>query len=66
MRSTKSSFPLSNSLLQAMIIGKENEMLKLIFDELKSYTEYHFTAEEQYMTQIGYPFTESTRPRTRY
>lgn len=48
----------SNSLLQAMINGMGKEVLELLFEKLGDYTDHHFTDEEQYMEQIGYPDLE--------
>lgn len=48
----------SNSLIHAMTIGKGNEVLTTLFDELKGYTAYHFSDEEEYMESIGYPQLE--------
>lgn len=48
----------SNSLIQAMVLGKGKDVLGTLFDELKEYTVYHFTDEERYMEEIGYPHTE--------
>ncbi|MBI9080587.1 MAG: hemerythrin family protein [Pseudodesulfovibrio sp.] len=49
---------LSNSLIQAMTVGKGKEVLQLLFEEIKGYTAYHFADEERYMRQIGYPHQE--------
>ena len=48
----------SNSLIHAMTLGKGAEVLQDIFEELKSYTAYHFADEERYMKHIGYPSLE--------
>jgi len=45
----------SNSLIQAMALGKDVEVLGKLFEELKGYTSYHFDDEEKYMESIGYP-----------
>lgn len=49
----------SNSLLQAMTVGKGEDILHDLFEELKDYTLYHFEAEEQYMITIEYPHLEA-------
>jgi len=54
----KELISLSNSLIQAMINGKGADTLQYLFDELKNYTVYHFSDEERYMEQIGYPHLE--------
>jgi len=51
----KKLITLSNSLIQAMAVGKGADVLQLLFEELKGYTAYHFEDEERYMEQIGYP-----------
>ncbi|WP_319471228.1 bacteriohemerythrin [uncultured Pseudodesulfovibrio sp.] len=52
---------LSNSLIQAMTIGKGKNVLSEFFEELKAYTVYHFHDEEKYMQDIGYPQFEQHR-----
>lgn len=44
-----------NRLHDAMKSGKAKEMQKKILDELISYTNTHFTAEEKIMAQHSYP-----------
>lgn len=51
----------SNSLIHAMTVGKGEETLKTVFNELKSYTIYHFADEEKYMKELGYPHLEEHR-----
>lgn len=46
---------LCNSLIRAMTLGKGENTLKTVFNELNDYTVYHFTDEERYMKEIGYP-----------
>lgn len=46
---------LSNSMLQAMVVGKGQDVLEETFGELKKYTEYHFADEEKLMEQLDYP-----------
>lgn len=45
---------LINELHEAMKSGEGNDRLVSILDELKSYTEYHFSAEEELMAEEGY------------
>lgn len=47
-----------NELHDAMIIGKGKEVMANVFDELVSYTVYHFGTEEKYFDQYGYPEAE--------
>ncbi|MGV0952231.1 MAG: bacteriohemerythrin, partial [Azonexus sp.] len=44
-----------NDLNDAMQEGKANDVLAKILRELVSYTKTHFTAEEKYLEQYGYP-----------
>lgn len=46
---------LINDLHDAMKAGKGKEVTELILDELISYTDYHFKAEEKLMKQHAYP-----------
>ncbi len=55
----KQLISLSNSLIQAMTIGKGNEVLTTLFEELKAYTLYHFEDEEKYMASMNYPQLEN-------
>jgi len=43
-----------NRLYNAILDKDTTNCYDLIVDELISYTDYHFTAEEQYMNKIGY------------
>lgn len=52
---------LCNGLIHAMILGKGEETLTTVFNKLKDYTVYHFTDEERYMEEIGYPHLEEHR-----
>lgn len=45
---------LINELHDAMKSGEGNDHLVSILDELKEYTEYHFSAEEELMAAEGY------------
>jgi hemerythrin len=51
----KQLFKLLNDLHEAMTVGKSKEVLGSIFDQLVSYTQYHFSAEEKLMRDNGYP-----------
>lgn len=62
----KKLISLSNSLIQAMTIGKGNEVLAPFFDELKAYTVYHFEDEEKYMESIEFPHLEAHRKAHTY
>ncbi|HOW04772.1 bacteriohemerythrin [Methanospirillum hungatei] len=46
---------LINTLHDAMLEKKGKEVLGKILDELAAYTVYHFSTEEKYMEQCGYP-----------
>jgi len=50
-----------NDLHSAMLKGKGKETLSQIFEELKTYTLYHFAAEEKQMEQAGFPELEAHR-----
>lgn len=45
---------LINELHDAMKSGEGNDHLVSILDELRDYTEYHFSAEEEVMAEEGY------------
>lgn len=44
-----------NELYEAMQAQKTNEVLGQIINKLVNYTKVHFTSEEKYMEQYGYP-----------
>ncbi|MCX7141786.1 MAG: bacteriohemerythrin [Proteobacteria bacterium] len=46
-----------NKLDAAMRLGKGRDLTEKILDELVEYTRKHFSAEEEYFTKFGYPFT---------
>jgi hemerythrin-like metal-binding protein len=46
---------ISNSLLRAMQEGRNKNDIAKILHELREYTVFHFTNEEEYMRSIGYP-----------
>jgi hemerythrin len=46
---------LVNNLNEAMKQGRARDELVLVFDALAHYTQMHFTSEERFMEQIGYP-----------
>lgn len=48
-----------NRLFQSNEQGASYEQLRKIIDELASYTVEHFTREEAYMAQVGFPDTET-------
>ena len=48
-----------NELADAMAVGKGRKSLSLTLDRLIRYTEYHFTTEERYFAQFGYPEAEA-------
>ncbi|MCI4626273.1 MAG: Flp pilus assembly complex ATPase component TadA [Candidatus Magnetoovum sp. WYHC-5] len=50
----KKLFEIVNSLKKAVTEGSNEDMLSTLFDGLKSYAEFHFTAEEQIMRSYGY------------
>lgn len=54
----KKIIDLSNGLIQAMIHGMGDDVVKDIITELKDYTRYHFETEEAYMREIGFPSYE--------
>lgn len=44
-----------NELYEAMQSGKANDLIGQIINKLVNYTKTHFTTEEKYMSQYGYP-----------
>ena len=46
---------LINDLDEAMRVGKGKEMLGKIVSELAGYAQVHFSTEEKYFDQFGYP-----------
>lgn len=50
----KALFDILNRLFENCLNIDAVNCLEPIVDELLSYADYHFTAEEQYMRQIGY------------
>lgn len=46
---------IANSLLRAMQEGRKKNDFAKILHELREYTVFHFTNEEEYMRSIGYP-----------
>lgn len=46
---------LINALHDAMRSGQGKDALEKTLGELAAYTQYHFTAEEEYMQKFGYP-----------
>jgi hemerythrin len=50
----------------AMIEGHGDEAVNSIMDQLASYTEYHFSAEEEFMEQMNYPELESHKDQHVY
>ncbi len=52
---------LINDLHDAMKAGKAKSILEGILDELESYTEYHFKAEEDMMKKHAYPELENQK-----
>jgi hemerythrin len=44
-----------NALHDAMRSGQGKDALEKTLGELAAYTQYHFSAEEQYMQKFGYP-----------
>lgn len=50
----KRLFEIFNKLYKSCLDKNNNISLGPIIDELVSYINYHFTAEEQYMISIGY------------
>lgn len=44
-----------NALHDAMRSGQGKDALETTLGERAAYTQYHFTAEEQYMQKFGYP-----------
>lgn len=48
-----------NDLHEAMRRGEGKSKLSQIFNDLRSYTQYHFKAEEKQMAMAGYPGLEA-------
>jgi hemerythrin-like metal-binding protein len=46
---------LINNLYDAIKIGKGNQAIDIIIDEVIRYTEYHFEFEENLLSKYGYP-----------
>lgn len=46
--------------------GDDKEAIQSILNELADYTSYHFTAEEEFMEQIGYPKLEEHKSEHAY
>lgn len=44
-----------SELYDAMQTGKANDVIGTIINKLVNYTKTHFTTEERYMSQYGYP-----------
>ena len=61
----KRLFALIDRLYQAMRAGTTGSELAAIFDELASYTGYHFTAEEAAFDHFGYPGCERQKAQHR-
>ncbi len=57
----KKLIDLINTMHEAMKSGHGRDRLDLTLEELKKYTVYHFEAEEQAMTQHGFPNLEAHR-----
>ncbi len=51
-------FALINQLHDAMMCGKENEVLESVLSSVADYTEYHFSFEEELMDKFDYPDSE--------
>lgn len=48
-------FQIINSLHEAMLEGNSKRILEEIFTQLIDYTQFHFSAEEEYMKAMSYP-----------
>lgn len=59
----KKLLELLRNMHQSMLDGRGRHVVGDILNELKSYTEYHFSAEEQKMEQFQYPKTEEHKKR---
>lgn len=59
----KKLLALLRKLHQSMLDGQGRIVLGDILDELKNYTIYHFSAEEQKMEQFNYDRTEEHKKR---
>lgn len=57
----KKLFSLTNELYEAMRVGKGSQVVQHIAEELKTYTKFHFAAEEEQMAKTGYPALNSHR-----
>jgi hemerythrin-like metal-binding protein len=51
----KKIFKLINELFNSMKLGKSEQIVSTILEELVEYTKYHFQAEEGYLIQCNYP-----------
>ena len=54
----KKLLKLINKLHDAMMCGKENDVLESVLSSVTDYTEYHFTFEEGLMDKFDYPGSE--------
>jgi hemerythrin len=54
---------LINNLYDAIKVGKGNQAIDIIIDEVIRYTEYHFEFEEKLLSKFGYP-EESNHKKT--
>ena len=52
-------FALINELHDAMMCGKENEIVQSVLSRVADYTEYHFSFEEALMDKFNYPESEN-------
>ena len=50
----KKLFGLFNRLYDICLVDNRDSMFETALDEIVSYSDYHFKAEEQYMREIGY------------
>ena len=50
----KKLFALFNRLYDICLVDNRDSMFETALDEILSYSDYHFKAEEQYMREIGY------------
>jgi hemerythrin len=50
----KKLFALFNRLYDICLVDNRDSMFETALDEIVSYSDYHFKAEEQYMREIGY------------